>query len=184
QGNHSSDSPVLSADGRFVAFASDASNLVAGDTNAAADVFVHDRCVSNGSPVAGCSPSTERVSVASDGTQGNFYSSGAAISALGRFVAFVSGSTNLVAGDTNGWADVFVHDRLTNTTERVSVASDATQGDGQSGGPEASISGDGRFVVFDSFASNLVPGDTNSCGNLGLYARAPGTCPDIFVHDR
>src|SRR5207249_6721018 len=113
--------PALSADGRFVAFGSDATNLVAGDTNGTTDVFVHDRQTGT----------TERVSVASGGgTQGNGKSGGffafPALSADGRFVAFQSDATNLVAGDTNGATDVFVHDRQTGTTEPASVPSGRT----------------------------------------------------------
>src|SRR5207248_3118566 len=118
QGNGFSAGLALSADGRFVAFHSTATNLVAGDTNGKTDVFVHDRQTGT----------TERMSVASGGTQGNGFSAGLALSADGRFVAFHSTATNLVAGDTNGKTDVFVHDRQTGTTERVSVTSDGTQG--------------------------------------------------------
>src|SRR5947207_13573526 len=76
---------------------------------------------------------TERVSVVSGGTEGNNASLGSALSADGRFVAFDSSATDLVAADTNGVSDVFVHDRQTGTTERVSVASDGAQGNGSSG---------------------------------------------------
>src|SRR5713226_470159 len=123
EGNAASLGSALSADGRFVAFDSAATDLVAGDTNGVSDVFAHDRQTG----------ATERVSVASGGAQGDG-SSGLigfafppALSADGRFIAFVSFATNLVAGDTNGATDVFVHDRLTGMTERVSVASDGTQ---------------------------------------------------------
>src|SRR5205814_1949170 len=125
----------LSADGRLVAFQSAATNLVAGDTNGTTDVFVHDRQTDT----------TARVSVASDGTQGNGASAGVGLSADGRFVAFHSAATNLVAGDTNGATDVFVHDRQTGTTERVSVDSDGTQGNGPSAG--AALSADGGLVA-------------------------------------
>src|SRR5207244_3779910 len=101
QGNQESLFPSISADGRFVAFFSSATNLVAGDTNGSPDVFVHDRQTGV----------TERVSVDSTGTQGNSVSAFPAISADGRFVAFRSDATNLVAGDTNGVDDIFVHDR-------------------------------------------------------------------------
>ena len=111
---------------------------------------------------------TTRVSVASDGTQGNRQSIFSSISADGRYVAFKSFANNLVSGDMNGTWDIFVHDRQTGATTRVSVASDGTQGNNSS--ESASISGDGRYVAFESFASNLVSGDTN------------GTW-DIFVHD-
>jgi len=149
----------ISADGRFVAFFSHASNLVTGDTNLCDDVFVHDRQTA----------ATERVSVSSAGAEGNDLSWNCSISAGGRFVAFCSQASNLVPGDTNVNWDVFVHDRQTGTTERVSVSSAGAQGIGTSWG--CSISTDGRFVAFESFASNLVPGDTN-------------LSPDIFVHDR
>ncbi len=148
----------ISADGRFVPFASRGDNLVAGDTNGVTDVFVRDRQTGQ----------TTRVSVASDGSQANGESYGPSISADGRFVAFISEASNLIAGDTNGRADVFVHDRVTRETRRVSVASDGTQQNHLS--TDAMISANGRFVAFDSFASNLVPGDTNGK-------------KDVFVHD-
>src|SRR5438132_1108786 len=151
--------PALSADGRFVAFDSDAANLVAGDTNGATDVFVHDRQTGT----------TERVSVASGGSQGNGSNAGPVLSADGRFVAFHGTASNLVGGDTNGTTDVFVHDRQTGTTERMSVASGGTQGNGPSSG--AALSADGSLVAFHGTATNLVAGDAN-----GAY--------DVFVHDR
>ena len=161
--------PALSADGRFVAFRSAATNLVAGDTNGATDVFVHDRQ----------GGTTERVSVASDGTESNAASLSSALSEDGRFVAFHSAATNLVAGDTNGATDVFVHDRQTGTTERVSVASDETQGDSASTYP--ALSGDGRFVAFDSAATNLVAGDTNGATDVFVHDRQMGTTERVSV---
>jgi len=110
-----------------------------------------------------------RVSVASDGTQGNDRSYYPAISADGRYVAFVSYASNLISTDTNGFRDIFVHDRQTGHTSRVSVASDGTQTNNDSF--DVVISADGRYVVFVSYASNLVSDDTN------------GAC-DIFIHDR
>ncbi|MCB9433502.1 MAG: PD40 domain-containing protein [Ardenticatenaceae bacterium] len=159
QGNTSSEHPSISNDGRFVAFKSGASNLVHGDTNGVADIFVHDRQVGT----------TSRVSVDSSGSQGNDDSYNPSISGDGRFVAFESDARNLVSDDTNGRSDIFVHDRQTGITSRVSVDSSGIQGNQVSLYP--SISGDGRFVAFASWASNLVSGDTN--GTLG-----------IFVHDR
>jgi len=159
QGNQFSLLSSISADGRFAAFQSAASNLVPGDTNGSYDVFVRDQ-------IAGA---TERVSVDSSGVQGDNDSSAPSISADGRYVAFWSMASNLVAGDTNGTWDVFVRDRTAGTTERVSLDSSGAQANGPSYGP--AISADGRWVAFQSFASNLVPGDAN-----GLY--------DVFVRDR
>jgi hypothetical protein len=160
QGNQSSiflGSPSISPDGRFVAFVSAASNLVPGDTNASDDIFVRDTLANT----------TIRVSVDSAGNQANMDSYTASISAGGRFVAFWSKATNLVPGDTNADSDVFVRDMLANTTTRVSVDSVGNQADESSLG--ASISPDGRFVAFLSFASNLVPGDTNN--NNDIFVR-------------
>ena len=131
---------------------------MAGDTNEAGDVFVHDLTTGQ----------TVRVSVDSAGTQGNDTSSNPSLSATGRVVAFQSFATNLVAGDTNEVSDVFVHDRRTGQTVRVSVDSAGIQGNSSSFDP--SISANGRWVAFQSFATNLVAGDTN--GDR-----------DIFVHD-
>lgn len=159
QGNDDSLPSSISGDGRFVAFLSQATNLVPGDTNGVDDVFVHDRHMAH----------TERVSMDSTGVQGNQYSGDSSISDDGRLVAFESLATNLVPGDSNGFVDIFVHDRQTGRTVRVSVDSAGVQGNRTS--YEPSISGDGRFVAFGSLATNLVSRDTNDFG-------------DIFVHDR
>jgi Tol biopolymer transport system component len=157
QGDGYSSAPSISADGRFVAFSSDADNLVPGDTNLWTDVFVRDTQTGQ----------TTRVSVDSSGTQGNRRSHAASISADGRFVAFQSEATNLVPGDTNGTDDVFVRDMQTGQTTRASVDSAGGSGDGYSYKP--SISGDGRFVAFASDSSNLVPADTN--GRADVFVR-------------
>jgi Tol biopolymer transport system component len=159
QGNAGSSQPAISANGRYVAFTSKASNLVPGDTNALWDVFVHDRATGV----------TQRVSTNSNGQQGNAGSAEPAISADGRYVAFTSNASNLVPGDTNGVSDVFVHDRRTGVTRRVSEASELEQGNGASSAP--AISAHGRYVAFTSNASNLVPGDSNEDS-------------DVFLHDR
>lgn len=159
QANAFSDLPVISADGRFVAFFSEATNLVPGDTNGTWDVFIRDRV----------KETTRRVSVGPGGVQGNRSSYGQAISADGRFVAFRSAASNFVPGDTNGFDDVFVRDRLKGTTRRVSLGPGGVQGNDGSGSP--AISADGRFVAFDSGASNVVPGDTN--GFLDVFVRIP-----------
>jgi Tol biopolymer transport system component len=149
QGNIDSLGASISADGRFVAFTSDSSNIVPGDTNNTVDIFLRDTLTNT----------TTRVSVDSAGNQGNSFSGSASISPDGRFVAFYSYSSNIVPGGTNSSRDIFLRDTLTNTTTRVSVDSAGNQGNSFSGNP--SISADGRFVAFDSEASNLVPGDTN-----------------------
>jgi Tol biopolymer transport system component len=153
----------LSADGRYVAFASDAGNLVSGDTNDDYDAFVYDRQTG----------ALEMVSVASDGTQADAGVSSPVLSADGRYVAFASGATNLVTGDANGWADVFVHDRQTGVTERVSVANDGSEADFLS--LDFSLSGDGRYVAFASGATNLVAGDLNDHWDVFVRDRLAGT---------
>lgn len=158
QADGASREPSISADGRFVAFSSVATNLVGGDTNGREDVFVRDLVLGT----------TTRVSVSSDGVEADRSSYFPSISADGRFVAFTSIASNLVAADTNQHSDVFVHDLLRSVTFRVSVSQDAGQANGGSNHP--SISTDGRRVAFASAASNLVPGDTN-----GLW--------DVFVRD-
>lgn len=151
-------SPLISRDGRFIAFTSTLSTLVPGDTNGKTDVFVMDRG----------SGQIERVSVSTGGIQADNGSgtTGLAISATGRYVAFESSATTLVAGDTNTRDDIFVRDRQTQTTIRPSIASDGTQGNQTSSG--GSISSDGRFVAFDSRASNLVPTDANAAVDVFL----------------
>jgi len=163
QGNDESFDPSISADGRYVAFVSSASNLVPVDTNNNKDIFIRDR-------LAG---TTSRVSFSSTGAPGNNLSENPSISADGRYVAFVSSASNLVPGDTNGLPDIFVRDRLVGTTTRVSVSSAGVQGNNMSERP--SISADGRYVAFGSIASSLVPGDTNSSYDVFLRDRLAGT---------
>jgi uncharacterized repeat protein (TIGR01451 family) len=153
--NNVSWGPRISADGRFVAFTSWASNLVPGDTNGTHDSFIHDRQTGT----------TTRVSVASDGSQNSHSSVVHSISADGRFVALFAEDGNLVPGDTNGVVDSFVHDCQTGGTERISVPLDGSWGNGDSSIP--AISGDGRFVAFESAASNMVP----SCGTHQIFLR-------------
>ena len=161
EGNRSSKTPAISADGRYVAFTSSAFNLVPADTDGkAADMFVHDRATGV----------TERVSVASDGAEANSSCFTGAISADGRHVAFDSLASNLVPGDTNGTLDVFVHDRVTGATERVNLGSDGTEANAFSYTP--AITADGRHVAFRSYASNLVPADTN--GTWDVFVRDHG----------
>lgn len=213
--NTSQGRPSLSSDGRFVAFTSQAGNLVPGDTNGFTDAFVYDRT----------NDTIERVSVDSMGNEADSTSFNVSISGDGRYVAFSSNARNLVPGDTNLNVDIFVYDRNTDTIERVSLNNTGAEANGgcinpaisadgryvafgsqsvdnlvtgingnqiylydremdtveavsQVGGvpgngqsDRASISADGRYVAFSSEASNLVPDDTN-----GTY--------DVFVFDR
>jgi Tol biopolymer transport system component len=151
-------SPWISADGRYVAFPSEATNLVPSDTNAATDVFVHDRVTGE----------TTRVSVGSTGEQGDGSSWYPSMSADGRYVAFMSTATNLVTGDTNDEGDVFVHDRATGETTRVSVDWQGNQARYRSWNP--SMSADGRYVTFHG-GGTLTPDANPSALN-------------VFVHDR
>ena len=163
---------AISSDGRYVAFDSSATNLVPDDTNGQDDIFVRDRD----------DDTTERVSVDSDGIQANNWNGwGPAISGDGRYVAFSSSATNLAPDDTNGTDDIFVHDRDTHTTERVSMAYDGSQADGYSGFLGIAMSEDGHYVAFDSYATNLVPDDTNGEPDLFLRDRDTGTTELVSV---
>jgi uncharacterized repeat protein (TIGR01451 family) len=148
--------PNISGDGRFVAFSSEASNLVRGDRNANPDVFVHDRLTHE----------TTRVSVSSAGAEANAGGTEPDISRDGRFVSFLSFADNLVP-DGNFTGDVYVHDRQTGVTERISQAPDGSDANGQSLFVPR-LSEDGRFVYFSSFASNLVDGDPDN-GDVDAY---------------
>ncbi|RIL04457.1 MAG: hypothetical protein DCC71_14120 [Proteobacteria bacterium] len=170
QANQASASPAISADGRYVAFSSFASNLVTSDTNGVSDIFVRDR-------VAG---TTQLVSVSTAGQVANGASVAPAVSADGRYVAFRSVASNLVADDTNGFQDVFVHDRVARTTERVSVPDLSGQANGHSF--ELDISGEGRYVVFESAATNLVSGDGNGANDVFVRDRIAGTTTRASVN--
>lgn len=162
-GNGSSSDCSISADGRYVAFESVASNLVPGDTNGFGyDIFVRDLQ----------SGVTERVSLDSAGAQVDSGSRHPRISADGRYVAFESLAANLIPGDTNGSWDGFVRDRQNAQTGRVSVDSSGAQANASSSG--VSVSSDGRYAVFTSLATDLVPGDTNGASDVFLRDRQAG----------
>lgn len=169
---------AVSADGGTVAFISAAATLVPGDTNQAPDVFVYERATG----------AVERVSVRTGGAQAAAGVIDApyalAVSRDGTVVAFASFSADLVAGDGNAAADVFVHDRRTHTTERVSVAAEDTQANAGAFVPLLSglaISGDGSLVVFDSPATNLVPDDDNDASDVFVRDRRRGTTTRVSV---
>jgi hypothetical protein len=171
----------MSADGRYIAFSSDAPDLVDGDTNTCPgvwlqpgqcpDIFVHDRQTGD----------TTRVSVSSQGAETNGRSDSPVISADGRYVAFWSDASNLVEDDTNvcppfesalgHCADIFLHDRQTGETTRVSVGVASNQGNGWIESDAFGMSSDGRYVAFEAESTNLVLGDTNEKF-------------DVFVRDR
>lgn len=159
QADGASTNPVISGNGRYIAFESFASNLVDADSNLVIDIFLHDRE----------SGSTTRVSVNSNGVQASSHSFSPSISEDGRVIAFYSLASNLVTGDTNRAIDVFAHDTLTGSTERISVDANGNQANMDSWQPR--ISADGRYVAFSSHASNLVPGDTNGAQDVYLRDR-------------
>ena len=166
--NHSYE-PAISADGRFIAFSSPASNLVVDDTNGRLDIFVYD-CLTR---------VTERVSISSDGNQANNNSNSPSISADGRYVTYWSWASNLIAGDTNKASDVFLYDRQTGTTQRLSVTSDGSPSDGNSYNP--SISADGRYVAFESIAGNLAADDTSGVSDIFIHDRVTGITERVSV---
>ncbi|MCA1847307.1 MAG: calcium-binding protein, partial [Actinobacteria bacterium] len=160
--------PALSGDGQIVAFASQATNLVADDTNSVGDVFVYDRQAKT----------TTRVSVGPNGAQATGGDSWApAVSGNGRYVAFASDAENIVAGDTNNATDVFVYDRQAKTTTRVSVGPNGAPGDQISYSP--SINGDGTVVAFLSAAHNLALGDTNDVIDVFIRDLTAGTTVEV-----
>lgn len=171
---------LASADGRYVAFGSSATNLVPNDTNGREDVFIHDRHTGE----------TTRVSVNSQGVQGNSYSYVNDISADGRFVVFDSDANNLVPGDTARCLDfstpvtcrdVFVHDRQTGQTTRVSVTSSGEEADNHSG--LGQISADGRYVAFSSNANNLyVVPDSGQMGGVFVHDRQTGETQAVSIN--
>ncbi len=182
-----STSPAISADGRFVAFQSRATNLVAGDTNGLMDVFVHDRDADgDGAFDESGATATERVSIGSAGASPTAPppaqaiggdSADPAISGNGRYVAFHSAATNLLGGTTDGntATDVFVFDRLRRQTRRASTNRSLVVPDGHSRNPAMSLSG--RFVVFESLANNIA-------GGRPTVGTPPVPASDIFLHDR
>jgi Tol biopolymer transport system component len=152
----------ISANGKIVAFVSDATTLIDGDTNGQPDVYVKDLG----------SGKIRRVSVASNGAEATGGASGSpSISADGKTVAFTSTATNLVTGDTNSSSDVFVSDLKKNTTRRASVNAAGQEGDAGSFSSGSSLAANGKFLVLRSDATNLVTGDTNAASDV-LFVRA------------
>ena len=169
QANDASYFSVISDDGNYVAFESMASNLVSGDTNGQSDIFLRDRQTGT----------TKRINVASNGNQANDISILDSISDDGRYLSYTSKADNLVAGDTNGQSDIFVYDRLEGSTERINLGVNGSQANGSSSA--SALSGDGRYVVYESDASNLVSGDTNGKQDIFVYDRQTGTTERVDV---
>ena len=167
--NGDSNSWSISGDGRFVAFSSTATNLVADGTNSNWNIFLYDRQTGT----------IRLASVASDGSQSDGFSMEPVVSDNGRWVAFWSGADNLAPNDTNGIYDVFVHDFKTGLTQRASLASDGTQAN--NGSDRFSMSADGRYIVFQSYASNLVRKDTNNSRDIFLHDMKTGKTTRINV---
>src|SRR5262249_47471893 len=153
----------------ITAFQSDAKNMVNGDLNLTTDIFTHDSVTGK----------TVRVSVDSAGNESDGQSVGPIISADGNLVAYSSVADNLVAGDTNVTSDVFVYDRTTLTTTRVSVDSAGNEGNGFS--YSARISANGQFIFFYSDATNLVAGDTNAATDAFVHDMSTGVTERVSV---
>ncbi|MCP9489714.1 MAG: DUF6531 domain-containing protein [Solirubrobacteraceae bacterium MAG38_C4-C5] len=170
QATGTSSSPSVSSSGRYVAFESVAPDLVSGDTNAKKDVFVRD----------GEDRTTERVSIGPSGAQANGNSYGASISDDGRYVTFTSVASNLVSGDTNATADVFVYDRSAKTIDRVSVSE--VGGQLPAGGDDPAISGDGRYIAYVTRSAAI---EGVQCPDLpeGVAPDTNGV-EDVYAYDR
>ena len=154
---------AITDDGRYIAFLSEATNLVAGDTNGVRDAFLHDRE----------SSTTTRISVSTGGVEGDQNAFEVAMGSGNRYIGFASSATTMVAGDTNGTPDIFLHDTTTAVTNRESVASGGTEGTGGTSSQSVSLTADGTILVFFTDNSNLVGGDTN--GTNDVFLRRPGS---------
>lgn len=214
-GNHDSTTPQISGNGRYVVFASTATNWVTNDTNNTSDIYRKDRSTgtialisaasgvvgnagsydpsvsdggkvvfeTNASNLATGATGTAAIVVSSGGTNtrvdtgANGPSTRPRISGDGNFVVFQSDATNLVAGDTNGATDIFLRDLRTSTITRVSVAGGGIQTNGRS--YDASISYDGRYIVFTSDASNIQYNDGNGVSDVFIYDRVNGTTSPV-----
>lgn len=171
QGNMDSEFASVTADGRYVAFVSEASNLVTGDTNAKADIFVHDRQTAE----------TRRISIGLAEAEANGDSTHPQISADGRYIAFASYATNLVAGDTNNRDDVFVYDLDAEEIRLASMSTAGIQGNDTSYLPD--ISADGQHIAFQSAADNLVADDDNDNDDIFVNSTSgSGGSDNHFVY--
>lgn len=167
--NGASYAPMVSSDGQFVVFSSDASNIVSTDTNGVRDIFVYELATGD----------VERISLQSNGVQGNADSYLPSVSETGRYVAFESDATNLVTDDTNAARDIFFHDRNTGATSRMSKNTADEEAAGDSFGPMVSL--DGTVVAFSSEAANLVSDDTNGVTDVFAHVVATGVTERVSL---
>jgi hypothetical protein len=174
QADGSSVQAEITPDGRYTIFTSEAADLVPGDSNGSWDIFVRDRRTAR----------TTRVSESSTGEQANWPSEYPSISANGRYVTFSSIASNLVSGDANDSNDIFLHDRRTGITTLESRSSTGEQGNyGHTYAPDPVTSTNGRYIVFASAATNLVPGDTNDTSDVFVRDRVRGSTARVSVTD-
>jgi TolB protein len=160
--NESANAAVSNYDGRYIVYVSEASNLVAEETNKVANLYLYDRITGE----------TRLITKAFDGNPSNNHSGHAQMSDDGRYTLFLSHATNLVSWDSNGSTDIFIYDRVTDKIRRVSVADDGAQANGLSKDP--SICANSRFVSFTTEATNLVSGDTNGERDVILHDLVTG----------
>jgi len=173
EGNGQCFSASITDDGRWIAFESESSNLVVGDTNGLTDVFLHDTH----------SGTTKLISMSLTGGAANGLSNRPAISGDGSCISFLSAGSDLVNGDTNQLTDAFVYEAATNTIERISVTSSGMQSGGVTPQTRSAASYDGRFVVFESRASNLVSNDTGPHSDIFLRDRLNGTTERVSINN-
>ena len=172
ESNGDSYSPSISNDGRYVAYTSYATNLVTNDNNGYSDVFVYDRLMNI----------TQRVSISNNGDEGNGDSCDSSISADGSYIAFSSSASNLATDDTNGYNDVFVYNRISNTIKRISASNTGDEVNGDS--YEPSISTNGNFIAFTSYADNLVNNDINGYSDTFVYNQTSNTIKRISISSK
>lgn len=165
----STEEPFLSGRGRYIAFSSNASNLVPGDTNNRGDCFVLDQATHL----------IQRVNITWDGRQSNDHGLQVRTSEDGRYAVFYTWASNMIPDDKNGWPDVFIRDLFTGDVKRVSVASDGSEGD--NGAASFDITPDARFISFASHASNMVDDDTNDRIDVFLHDRQTGVTERVSV---
>jgi len=176
EGDGPSSLPSISANGRYIAYHSAATNLVTSDTNLSIDLFLYDTQTAT----------TTRVSVDGNGVEGNNISWKSSISRDGNFIAYLSNASNLISGDTNGAGDVFLYNRQTNTTTRVSVTSSGTQATGPSPsvfspGRRPSLSSDGQYIAFGSHLTTIVAGDNNGSQDIFVHNTQTATTTRVSV---